>query len=150
MIGDDGLVLLAESLKTCPTLTYLDISLNEIGSMGFQALCEVLPDTNVANLMCNRNFLGDDVIAYFANILADSDSAGNKIRKFDFSSCRMNDSGLIYLMNSMQNNKKVSSFKLTDNFFSENVEAILLETLNKNVSLIEICLQGNRFSHAGL
>jgi hypothetical protein len=53
-------------------------------------------------------------------------------------------------MNSLQNNKKVSSFKLTDNFFSENVEAILLETLNKNVSLIEICLQGNRFSHAGL
>ena len=47
MIGDDGLVLLAESLKTCPTMTYLDISLNEVGPLGFQALCEVLPDTNV-------------------------------------------------------------------------------------------------------
>ena len=99
--------------------------------------------------MCNKNFLADDVIAYFANILAD-DSTSNKIKKFDFSSCRMNDEGLIYLINALQNNKKVTSIKLTDNFFSENVEAILLETLNKNVSLIEIALQGNRFSHAGL
>jgi Ran GTPase-activating protein (RanGAP) involved in mRNA processing and transport len=140
MIGDDGLVLLAEALKTCPTLTFLDISLNEIGPLGFQALCEVLPETNVANLICNKNFLGDDCIAYFANILADNENAGNKIKKFDFSSCRMNDEGLIYLINALQNNKKVTSFKLTDNFFSENVEAILLETLNKNISLIEICL----------
>ena len=39
---------------------------------------------------------------------------------------------------------------MTDNFFSENVEAVLLETLNKNTSLTEIALQGNRFSHTCL
>jgi len=72
MMGDDGVILLAESLKSAPTLTYLDISLNEIGPVGFQALCEALPDTNVAHLICNKNLLGDDVIAYFANILADT------------------------------------------------------------------------------
>jgi len=149
MMGDDGLILLAESLKSASTLTYLDISLNEIGPVGFQALCEALPDTNVATLVCNKNFLGDDVIAYFANILADSASSG-RLRKFDFSSCRINDAGLIYLINALQNNKKVNSIKLTDNFFSENVEAILLETLNKNISLTEIALAGNRFSHACL
>jgi len=38
--------------------------------------------------------------------------------------------------------------KLTDNFFSENIEAILLETLNKNTTLTEIALTGNRFSHS--
>ena len=37
---------------------------------------------------------------------------------------------------------------MSDNFFSENVEAVLLETLNKNVSLIDICFSGNRFSHS--
>jgi len=148
-MGDDGVILLAESLKCAPSLTYLDISLNEIGPVGFQALCEALPDTNVATLVCNKNFLGDDVIAYFANILTDS-SAGGRLRKFDFSSCRLNDAGLIYLINALQNNKKVNSIKLTDNFFSENVEAILLETLNKNISLTEIALAGNRFSHACL
>jgi Ran GTPase-activating protein (RanGAP) involved in mRNA processing and transport len=149
MIGDDGVILLAESLKDAINLTYLDISLNEIGPAGFQALCEVLPDSSISNLICNKNFLGDDVMAYFANILADPNSSG-KLRKFDFSSCRLNDAGLIYLINALQNNKRVNSIKLTDNFFSENVEAILLETLNKNTSLTEIALSGNRFSHSCL
>jgi len=148
-IGDDGIILLAESLKSASSLTFLDISVNEIGPAGFQALCEVLSDTNISNLICNKNFLGDDVMAYFANILAEPNSSG-KLKKFDFSSCRLNDAGLIYLINALQNNRKVSSIKLTDNFFSENVEAILLETLNKNISLIEITLSGNRFSHSCL
>lgn len=81
-------------------MTYLDISLNEIGPLGFQALCEVLPETNITTLICNKNFLGDECIAYFANLLADSD-VGCKIKKFDFSSCRMNDEGLIFLINAL-------------------------------------------------
>lgn len=88
-------------------------------------------------------------MAYFANILADPAQVAS-LKKFDFSSCRLNDTGLIYLINALQNNKQVCSLKLTDNFFSENVEAVLLETLNKNISLTEICLQGNRFSHSCL
>ncbi len=40
--------------------------------------------------------------------------------------------------------------KLQDNFFSESVEAILLETLNKNTTLTEIGIAGNRFSHSCL
>jgi hypothetical protein len=35
MIGDDGISLLAESFKQAQNLTYLDISLNEIGPAGF-------------------------------------------------------------------------------------------------------------------
>ena len=35
MIGDDGIIVLAESLKDANRLTYLDISLNEIGPAGF-------------------------------------------------------------------------------------------------------------------
>lgn len=62
----------------------------------------------------------------------------------------MNDAGLIFLINALQNNKNVRSVKLADNFYSENVEAVLLETLNKNVSLTEISFLGNRFSHSCL
>jgi hypothetical protein len=35
MIGDDGLIFLANSLKDAVSLTFLDISLNEIGPAGF-------------------------------------------------------------------------------------------------------------------
>lgn len=38
IIGDDGCVLLAESLVGNKKLLKLDISLNEIGSTGFQAI----------------------------------------------------------------------------------------------------------------
>ena len=72
MIGDDGIILLAESLRDNDTIQFLDISLNEIGPAGFQALCEVLPESNISNLVCNKNFLGDEVMVYFANILSDS------------------------------------------------------------------------------
>lgn len=44
----------------------------------------------------------------------------------------------------------ISQIKLTDNFFSESVEAIMLESLNKNTSLVDIGLSGNRFSHSCL
>lgn len=40
--------------------------------------------------------------------------------------------------------------KLSDNFFSESVEAMMLETLNKNITLVDIGLNGNRFSHSCL
>ncbi len=69
MIGDDGIILLAQSFKEAPMLTYVDISLNEIGPSGFQTLCEryeVLPECNISNLIDlqqNKNFLGDDVMA---------------------------------------------------------------------------------------
>jgi hypothetical protein len=48
--------------------------------------------------------LGDEVLGYFANILTETGGAGPhqcKLKKFDFSSCRLNDSGLIYLINAL-------------------------------------------------
>ena len=149
IIGDDGLILIAQAIRDAPHLKELDVSLNEIGPTGFQALCDQLPNSQIQILCCNKNFLGDEVLAYFANIISDQTSQ-TKLKKFDFSSCRLNDTGLIYLINALQHNKNISSVKLADNFFSENVEAILLETLNKNTTLTDIALSGNRFSHSCL
>ena len=89
-------------------------------------------------------------MAYFAKIIADANLTCSHLVKFDFSSCRLNDAGLIYLINALQNNKTIQSFKLCDNFFSEDIESFLLETLNKNTNLTEIILTGNRFSHSCL
>lgn len=71
MIGDEGMILLADAIKDSQTIQHLDVSLNEVGPQGFQALCEALQECNLTNLVCNKNFLGDDVMALFANILAD-------------------------------------------------------------------------------
>ena len=57
-------------LKNAPKLKHFDCSLNEIGPSGFQSLCDVLQDTKIQNLVCSKNYLGDDIMAVFANLLA--------------------------------------------------------------------------------
>jgi hypothetical protein len=44
--------------------------------------------------------LGDDAMAYFATIIADP-NLNSKLNKIDFSSCRLNDTGLIFLINAL-------------------------------------------------
>lgn len=73
-----------------------------------------------------------------------------KLRKFDFSSCRLNDQGLVHLVEALQSNKLISKVKLADNFFSESIETFVEDTLNKNTNLVELNFSGNRFSHACL
>ena len=83
-------------------------------------------------------------------MIAGEGQGATKLKRFDFSSCRLNDAGLIFIINALERNKKISQIKLADNFFSEQVEAIMLETLNKNTILVDIGLLGNRFSHSCL
>ena len=144
------MILLAQSLANAPNLRELDVSLNEIGPTGFQMLCDVLPQTNLQTLVCNKNFLGDQILEVFASVIAGEGQGATKLKRFDFSSCRLNDAGLIFIINALERNKKISQIKLADNFFSEQVEAIMLETLNKNTTLVDIGLLGNRFSHSCL
>jgi len=150
VIGDQGMILLAQSLQSAPRLKELDVSLNEIGPTGFQVLCDVLPETNLQTLVCNKNFLRDEILEVFAHVISGDGNGATKLKKFDFSSCRLNDAGLIFIINALGCNKRISQIRLCDNFFSEQIEAIMLETLNKNTTLTEIGLQGNRFSHSCL
>ncbi len=138
--------MLAASLAST-NIKELDISLNEIGPAGFQSICDILAGSNIQSLTCAKNFLGDEVLAYFSNILTEGETA---LKRFDFSSCRLNDTGLLYLNNALATNSRISNIRLIDNFFSENIEAILLQTLNKNTSLVEIGVHGNRLSHSCL
>ena len=151
MIGDKGMTLLAASVQSCASLIELDVSMNEIGPEGFQALCEALPFTNLQTLVCCRNMLGDEILELFASIIESEDGqGGTQLRSFDLSSCRLNDQGLIFLINALANSKLVNKIRLADNFFSEQIEAQMLEILNKNMNLVDIGLAGNRLSHSCL
>ena len=44
----------------------------------------------------------------------------------------------------------MSQVKLSDNFFSEQIEGLMLEALNNNTNLVELNFSGNRFSHSCL
>ena len=101
MIGDQGITFIAGALREVPQLKELDVSLNEIGPTGFQALCEVLPFTGIVTLVCNKNFLCDEIVGFFAQVISQQGQQSCALKKFDLSSCRLNDSGLVYLINAL-------------------------------------------------
>ena len=85
---------LAEALIDNQYIRELDISLNAIGKPGFHAIWDVINTTKIEVLKCSKNsFLGDDTMQFFASVLEDTGKCC--IKKFDFSSCRLNDQSLI-------------------------------------------------------
>jgi Ran GTPase-activating protein (RanGAP) involved in mRNA processing and transport len=56
----------------------------------------------------------------------------------------------MYVIDCLGSDKQISCVKLSDNFFSEQIEHVMLEALNKNTTLTEVNLSGNRFSHSCL
>lgn len=68
--------LLAKGLLHAPNLKEIDVSLNEIGPTGFSKLCEVLPQTGLQTLVCNKNFLGDPILELFAEVIGGPDGTG--------------------------------------------------------------------------
>lgn len=45
---------------------------------------------------------------FFAIIIRGEGQAETKLKRFDFSSCRLNDAGLINLINALEHNKRIS------------------------------------------
>ena len=108
-ICDAGMSLLATSMLSCPTLTELDVSLNEIGHAGFESLCSVLPQTNLQTLVCCKNLLSDEILLLFAQTIEGPDYTGDtQLRRFDLSSCRLTDQGLLFLISALANNSNIS------------------------------------------
>ena len=53
------------------------------------------------------------MLELFATVIAGIDGTGaTKLKKFDFSTCRLNDSGLIFLIKALENNKLINQVKL--------------------------------------
>ena len=137
MIGDNGIIHLIEGLISAKRLTYLDISLNEIGPIGFTALCEGILDTKLKTFVCNQNHLGDEVMTCFAFMIEQLNYKG-RLEKVDLSKNKINDAGLLIMIESLKISKKLRSIRLNENYFSEKIEATFLEQINKNISLTEI------------
>lgn len=68
------------------------------------------------------------------------------LKKLDVSSSRISDSGILHFLERIDYFENIRSIKVTDNFISEKIEKILLEILEKNKTLIEFAVQGNRLS----
>ncbi len=82
---------------------------------------------------------------YFSETILNKETTSS-LTSFDFSSCKIYDQGLIYILHSLTNNEKITWISLKDNFFSHELEFVILNFLETNATLTHIDLTRNRFS----
>ena len=123
-IGVAGIQSLADGLFSNKYLEILDIGSNSINFQSFRELCDSLNNNKIRILKCKNNLLG----------------------AFDFSSCKIYDQGLIYLLNELSRNEKITWINLRDNYFSHEIDFVVLNFLEKNKKLTYLDLSKNRFS----
>lgn len=74
---------------------------------------------------------------FFAQLIEKLNDTG-KLERVDLSKCKINDQGLLIIIEALKISKKLRSIRLNENYFSEKIEATFLEQMNKNTSLTEI------------
>ena len=144
-IGKKGMRELAMGLIDNNFLEILDLSSNSIVYQSFVYLCDCLNTNKIRIFRCKNNLLGDDSMKYFAEIILNKNSK-SCLTSFDFSSCKIYDQGLIYLLNGLVTNTKINWINLRDNYFSHEIDFVILDFLEKNTYLTHIDLTKNRFS----
>lgn len=144
-LDEQGLKALAEGLFENEDLEILDIGSNSITYSSFRLICDSLNRNKIRILRCKGNLLGDDSMRYFAdNIL--SNISTSCLTSFDFSSCKIYDQGLVYLLNELQNNQKIRWINLKGNYFSNEIDFVILKFLEKNNYVTHFDVKKNRFS----
>ena len=144
-IGVSGMQNLAEGLFGNNSIEILDIGSNSISYESFKEICNSLNSNKIKCLKCKNNLLGDESMKYFADTIL-SQGTTSCLTAFDFSSCKIYDQGLIYVLNKLTNNDKITWINLRENFFSHEIDFVILNFLEKNSHITHLDLKKNRFS----
>ena len=145
-LGQLGVQELANGLMNNEYLKILDLGCNNITFESFKDICDCLNKNKIKIFRCRNNLLGDESAKYFSETILNNETTTSNLQSFDFSSCKIYDQGLIYLLNSLTTNTKISWINLRDNYFSHEIDFVLLNFLEKNSYLTHIDLMKNRFS----
>ena len=144
-LNEEAIKSLAAGLINNECLKIIDLGENNINYESFKNICDCLNKNKIKIFRCKNNVLGDESAKYFSETILNKDT-NSSLTSFDLSSCKIYDQGLIYILHSLTNNNKISWMSLKDNFFSHEIEFVILNFLEKNSSLIHIDLTKNRFS----
>ena len=144
-IGRAGIQTLSAGLYKNEHLKILDLGSNSITFESFKDLCDSLNHNKIKTLRLRNNLLKDESAKYFSENILNKTST-SCLTNFDFSACKIYDQGLIYLLNGLINNEKINWINLRDNYFSHEIDFVILKFLEKNTYLTHIDLTKNRFS----
>ena len=144
-LNEEAIKALAAGLINNECLRIIDLGANNINYESFKDICDCLNKNKIKIFRCKNNALGDEGAKYFSETILNKDT-NSCLTSFDLSSCKIYDQGLIYILHSLTDNNKISWISLKDNFFSHEIDFVILNFLEKNSSLIHIDLTKNRFS----
>ena len=144
-IGRVGVQALAQGLYQNEYLKILDLGSNSITFESFKNLCDSLNNNKIRTLRLRNNLLKDEGAKYFSENILNKES-NSCLTNFDFSACKIYDQGLIYLLNGLISNERINWINLRDNYFSHEIDFVILKFLEKNTYLTHIDLTKNRFS----
>ena len=144
-LNEEAIRALAKGLINNECLKIIDLGANNINFKSFKDICDCLNKNKIKIFRCKNNSLGDESVKYFSETILSKDT-NSVITSFDFSSCKIYDQGLIYILHSLTNNDKINWISLKDNFFSHEIDFVILNFLEKNSTLTHIDLTKNRFS----
>jgi len=144
-LTEGALKTLSKGLINNECLRILDIGTNNINYLSFKDLCDSLNKSKIKIFRCKGNSLGDECAKYFSETILNKET-NSIINSFDFSSCKIYDQGLIYILNGLIDNDKMSWINLSDNYFSHEIDFVVLNFLEKNSFITHLDLTKNRFS----
>lgn len=77
----------------------------------------------------SKNLLGDESLISIVDCM-ENYPEGCILESIDISSCRIGDDGILYFLESLNNNSTIHTFKVSDNFISEKIEKEIIVILN--------------------
>ncbi|KAL6061372.1 sporulation-induced protein, variant 2 [Balamuthia mandrillaris] len=147
MIGEQGIIYLAEALKRNKTLAVLSLEANYIGEYGAEALAESLKvNTSLTDVNLKENDLCDDGVRAIAEALA----VNRSINCLDLSNNSIGSRGTTFLAETLRNNTSLHYLILTGNLLYDEGAEALAEALRDNQSLQALELANNAIREVGV
>ena len=140
-IGSDGAMVIKILLPS--TLTKLDISNNQLGSVGASFLADAIKDhTTLENLDISHNNIGNNPIKIGAIALQSMLKKNTVLKEFDISFNELDNTDVSYLAEGIDVNSSLTSVNVLGNNISVEVAQKLAEILKAHPKLKSLC--GNK------
>ncbi|CAD2215878.1 hypothetical protein AGDE_02804 [Angomonas deanei] len=146
-VGPDGAVLLQKALEKNTYLTYLDLSMNEIGSSGGECIAEVLaiPTSLLSTLLLYGNYLGSSGVSF----ICDAMRGNRELKRLHLGNNNATDESCQKIGEMLKSNKSLEMLDLRLNNISVGGMKEICKGLEQNQTLREIILSGNPLGPIG-
>eukprot|EP00941_MAST-03F_sp_MAST-3F-sp1_P000567 g567.t1 len=147
-MGDHGLKALVESLKGNVTLTFLDLTHNDLGALSGRYVKKLLRQENsgICKLILSTNFLGVEGAKRIAAGMRDNPS----LEVLNLSHNAIECAGTIYILNALETAPRLRELNLEANAISSGGAAEIGMILSKNRTLKTLVLSNNNLRDVGI